>query len=211
MSRHYCLTGGLALLLGAAVWAGQGKEPASEEKARALKTVDAEPCAIGDWSESVRGLRGRLVLLQGRLLGDGKTRETAVYVELRYAPEAAGEPISVYFDADQLKCALHDADGKEVPETPIGGSGGRPGKVWVTLPYDSTLRLRVNPYAFGRAKDVGLLIPLNSTAWLIKTGDTGEYFLSGTLTVSPPKDHGRADAWQGELKLPKARISLKTP
>jgi hypothetical protein len=152
-----------------------------------------------------------LLLSQGRLLGDGKARETAVYVELRYAPEAAGEPISVFFDPDLLKCALHDADGKDVPETPMAGSGGRPGKDWVTLPYDSTLRLRVNPYAFGRAKDVGLLIPLNNTAWLITAGDSGEYFLSGTLAVSPPKDHGRTNAWQGELKLLKMKVTLKTP
>jgi hypothetical protein len=211
MLRQFFLTSGLAILLGFVNGAGERKKPAEGDKPSGTKAADAEPLAVGGWSESVRGLQGRLLLSQGRLLGDGKARETAAYVELRYAPEAAGKPIGVFFDPDQLKCALLDADDKEVPEHPIAGSGGRPGKDWVTLPYDSTLRLRFNPYAFGRAKDDGLLIPLNNTAWLIKAGDAGEYFLSGTLAVIPPKDHGRADAWQGELKLPKMKVSLKAP
>src|SRR5207237_9840364 len=38
--------------------------------------------ATGDWSEPVNGLRGRLILAQGRTLGHGKPRESLVYVEL---------------------------------------------------------------------------------------------------------------------------------
>jgi hypothetical protein len=209
MPKSFLFAGGVAILIGLLIRAGERNEKAENGKPPAAKPEEAEQLGVGDWSEPVRGLKGRLLLYQGRVLGDGKTRETLVYVELRYAPEAAGEPISVHFDPDQLKCALHDADGKAVPEHPGGGSGGRPGKGWVTLPYDSTLRLRVNPYAFGRAKDVGLLIPLNHASWLIKTGDAGDYFLSGTLAVNPPKDHGRANAWQGELKLPNMKVALK--
>ena len=70
-------------------------------------------------------------------------------------------------------------------------------------------RLRVNPICYGGGKD--LLIPLCDKVWLIAVGDTGDYFLSGTLTVSPPKAHGRANAWQGTLKLPKTKITLRKP
>ena len=38
--------------------------------------------ATGLWSETVDGVRGRLILAQGRVLGDGKARESLVYVEL---------------------------------------------------------------------------------------------------------------------------------
>jgi hypothetical protein len=58
------------------------------------------------------------------------------------------------------------------------------------------------------AENVGLLIPLGDTAWLIKAGDTGDYFLSGVLTVSPPKEHGRSNAWEGALRLPRIKIAL---
>lgn len=179
----------LALLLTTAPLA-----PAADEKT----TI-----ATGGWSEAVNGLRGRLVLAQGRTLGDGTIRESLVYVELENVVNTASGEVLLSFDPDALKCELTDATGKAVAPTPVAGSGGRPGKMLVTIPYDASIRLRINPYAFGRAE--GLLIPLNNTAWQIK--DDADYFLSGTLTVTAPAE--KADAWKGELKLPKAKISLK--
>ena len=161
--------------------------------------------ATGGWSEAVNGLRGRLILAQGRTLGDGKIRESLVYVELENVTNTASGEVHVSFDPDALKCELTDAAGKAVAPTPVPGSGGRPGKTVVTIPYDGSVRLRANPYAFGRAE--GLLIPLNTIAWHIK--DDADYFLAGTLTVTAPE--GKAGAWKGELKLPKAKISLKKP
>jgi hypothetical protein len=155
----------------------------------------------GDWSEVVDGLRGRLVLAQGRTLGDGKTRESLVYIELENAGATRG--LTVQFDPDALSCELTDAGGKAVAQAPGAGSGGRPGKSVVTLPYDSAARLRANPYGFGRAE--GLLIPLNRGAWHITGG--ADYSFSGTLAVTPPA--GVADAWKGELKLPRVKVSLR--
>ena len=160
--------------------------------------------ATGTWSEPVNGLRGRLVLARGRTLGDGKTRESLVYVELENVANTHSGKETVAFDPDALKCELTDSAGKAVAPAPVPGSGGRPGKSSVTIPFDSSIRLRANPYAFGRAE--GLLIPLNNTAWHIK--DEAEYSLSGTLTVAPPDD--KADGWKGELKLPGAKIALKS-
>ena len=161
--------------------------------------------ATGDWSEPVNGLRGRLILAQGRVLGDGKTRESLIYTELENVALTSAGKVDIEFDPNALKCELSDAAGKPVPKTPGGGSGGRPGKTWVTIPFDSSIRLRVNPFAFGRAE--GLLIPLNHAAWHIK--DTADYYLSGTLTVAPPES--KSEAWKGVIKLPKAKISLKPP
>ena len=72
----------------------------------------------------------------------------------------------------------------------------------MTIPYDSTVRLRANPYDFGRAE--GVLVPLNATAWHLT--EPGDYRLSGTLTVTPPE--GKTDAWKGVLKLPAASVKL---
>jgi hypothetical protein len=159
--------------------------------------------ATGGWSEAVSGLRGRLILARGRALGDGKTRESLVYVEIENVTHTHSGEVAVYFDPDALKCELADAAGKAVAPTPIPGSGGRPGKVRVTVPFDSSIRLRANPYAFGRAE--GLLIPLNHAAWHIK--DTAVYHLSGTLTVTPPEV--KVDAWKGTLRLPAAKVRVR--
>ena len=156
--------------------------------------------AVGGWSDRVDGLRGRLVLARGRVLGDGRTRESVAYVELEYAPDAVGGAAVVVFDPDALRCELTDAAGTAVPPAPVPGSGGRPGKAVLTLPHDTTVRLRASPYGFGRPD--GFLIPLTGTAW--HATDRAEYHLSGTLTVTPPAD--RPGAWTGELRLPRATV-----
>ncbi len=177
-----------------------------------LRGQEMKPIAIGDWSEWNDGLRGRMLLSEGRICSpDGKTRETLVFVELENEL-GSDRLVDVYFAPDRFKCELRDADGEPVPEHQISDNRrGQPGQCWVTLPDGSALRLRVNPYCCGRAKDVGLLIPLCHTAWLISAGDSDDYFLSGALTITPPKDHGRVDAWQGTLKLPKTKITLGKP
>jgi hypothetical protein len=157
----------------------------------------------GDWSEPVNGVRGRLIIAQGRTLGDGKIHESLIYVELENVANTHSGVVRIQFDPDALKCELTDAAGKAVTQCPVTGSGGRPGKTLVTIPFDSSIRLRANPFAFGRAE--GLLIHLNTGSWHIK--DDADYLFSGTLTVTPPK--GDSDAWKGELKLPKAKVSLK--
>jgi hypothetical protein len=52
---------------------------------------------------------------------------------------------------------------------------------------------------------------MGDTSWLIEREDTGDYFLSGVFTVSPPKDHGRPEAWHGTRNLPKTKINIGKP
>jgi hypothetical protein len=165
--------------------------------------------AVGDWSTPVDNLRGRLLIAQGRILGAGKTRETVMYVELQNVSAAVGDdPLHVYFE-NKLRCELHDGSGKLVPPKGYGANGGRPGPSWITLPCDSSMRLRFGLYGHGRAKDAGLLIPLPDDSWFLPAEATDDFYLSGTFTVSPPKDHGRDRAWKGTLALPKAKISVQ--
>src|SRR5215208_1263014 len=93
--------------------------------------------AVGGWSEPIDGLRGRLLVYHGRTLGDGKARETLVYVELQNVAETGERWLT--FDPDTLACELLDAAGKAVKPTPVAGGGGRPGKSVVTIPFDSSI------------------------------------------------------------------------
>ena len=169
---------------------------------------DKTVLATGDWSEPLNGLRGRLVIAQGRALGASSVRESLVYVELENVSQTQSGVLAVHFDPGSLKCDLLDAAAKSVPQTGTGGSGGRPGAVWVSLPFDSVLRVRANPFGFGRPD--GLLIPLNNATWMIRAGDRNAYSLAGTLTVTPPLDHGRADAWTGVLTLAAVKLTAPT-
>ena len=153
----------------------------------------------------MNGLRGRLILAQGRTLGDSKIRESLLYVELENVSNTHSGELNVHFDPDALKCELTDVAGKAIAQAPTRGSGGRPGQSWVAIPFDSSIRLRANPYAFGRAE--GMLIHLNNASWHIE--NAADYYLSGTLTVAPPE--AKVDAWKGALKLPKLKFSLKPP
>src|SRR4029450_4838937 len=85
--------------------------------------AEKSPVAVGDWSEPADGLRGRLLVSQGRTLGDGKARETLVYVELKNVAEAGERWLT--FTPDALACELFDAAGKAVKPKPVFGSGGR--------------------------------------------------------------------------------------
>jgi hypothetical protein len=165
--------------------------------------------AAGDWSEPVEGVRGRLIVTLGRTLGGGKVRETTIYLELQEVSDAVGQPKDVYFDPshERLKCQLLDADGKEVPQGAGARSGGNPGPCWLTLPHDSTIRLPVSPYGFGRDPADGLLLPFTQSQWLIPAGQTRH--LAATFTSQPPKGHDRTKVWQGTLTLPK--MSVKAP
>jgi hypothetical protein len=182
-----------------------------------LRGEEMKAIAVGKWSEWDNGLRGRLLLFKGRSMLTPDHRETLVFVELENQVAESESLIDVYFDPENLKCRLDNHKGDAVPPRTMTVSQReffehrRPARCWVTLPDASSLRLRVNPYCAGEVEDIGLLIPFHEAAWMIEAGDTGDYFLSGVLTVRPPKDHGRANAWQGKLELPRMRIALGKP
>lgn len=166
-------------------------------------SLAAEPSvlATGAWSEPVDGLRGRVIVALGKDLRGGG-RESLVYVELEHAQGVHRNALAVLFDPAAVRWAMVDAGGKAVPAAPAFGSGGRPGKTWLTLPYDSSARMRAN--AYGHARVGGVFVLTDSTAWHLTAA--GRYDLTATLTVAPPAD--RPDAWKGELRLPPARITV---
>ena len=169
-----------------------------------------EPKSIGGWSEPTNGLRGRLLFAEapkadkyGLLIGE-------VYLELQNV--SAGDTMYVYYVASisPLHCQLRDFDGKSVESGPSPGSDGRPSPCWLALPYDSTLRFntRVGP-AFAPAHPcLFFCVGLEGGAWEILLTATNDYFLSGTFTISAPKNETRPRVWEGTLKLPPVRIPV---
>lgn len=181
----------LGILLLGTLAAGQ-----ATKSARPGGTADPTLIAAGEWSEEVEGLRGRLVLAEGR-----KPAEVVTYLELRNAPEAVGNDIDVYVNPD-LACEMRDARGKLIPAGGGFGGGGVPGPQWVTLSHDSTIRLRLSPYGF--FDNDGQLITIVMKHWTIQRGEMAS--LSATFT-SDPKDEKRPRAWKGTLKLSPVKIA----
>ncbi len=184
---------------------------------------DTNVVALSDWSQPVRAaygatLRARMIIsLEKSPANAGTHKETAFYLEFQNVTGATGSPLQFYFDPGRaLSCELLDADGKPPPAEAMAGSGGGAGPCWITLPYDSTIRLRANMYGYGLKPEDGFMLvmsPPNRKAWIIRPGNTKTYFMSGTFTVSTPKNHVTKDfddartIWTGTLELPKMKLS----
>ena len=123
----------------------------------------------------------------------------------------------VFFNpSDGLTFELLDADDKVVAPSPTFGSGGDVGAGWITLPYDSTVRLRANPGGWGTPKEAALALPLrpmNGQYWLFKEVPKADHFLAGKLTIAPPTDDTfeHRDDWRGTIEFPKTKLSFKKP
>jgi hypothetical protein len=190
---------------------------------------DTNIIAMGDWSKpvgSVGGplLRGRLLITQEHDPGYMDTFEaTHLYLELENVSDPSAGPVKLYFDPiNQLHCELSDANGKPPPEGRGGGFGGDGGgdgvaANWITLPYDSTVRLRANGRN-GWEQGDGLLLVIavpNQQFWRIWPGDTNTYFFSGTFTVRAGTNSTLSGnvpdgtEWHGKLEFPKMRISVQ--
>ncbi len=190
--------------------------------------------AAGNWSKPASDLLG--YALRGRLLlcESPKDKGTAVYLELQECSEMWGGCLDVYCNLEPSvalgghpdaqgrkrveKAAaiweLRDASGKLVPQSPGGFGGGAPGASWVSMPSDSTVRLRASVYGGGRLEDGSLSIFFLSNHWVIPPRSTNDYYLSCIFTVDPPKNQvalPEHHVWQGTLVLPKMKIPVQRP
>jgi hypothetical protein len=194
--------------------------------------------AISDWSKPVDGcnflnggncatIRGRLVILQGHFPGDAsELLSTMVYVDLQ---NLGLRPAEIYFDAEHghdfrpaykggLNCDLFNSNGKPVPQRASFFSGGCPSSGWITLLYDSTVRLRANCFGIRSPKEGGLVLPFPAKEWFIESNDTNCYYLSATFTSIAPINHfsedvkhARSVIWDGTLEFPKIKILVHQP
>jgi len=185
-----------------------------------LGQTDTNLIAAGDWSEAVTDrfqhtLRGRL------LVYDEQSRSAAnharVYLELQHVFTGGWDnPAEIYFDIglnDDLHFDMRDSLDRPIPQYPVTIRGPAPNPCWVTLPCDSTVRLRADTYTLGPKEKVdGLEVLVRNGCWLIRPNATNEIFLSGSFTPSPNHPSPlKYDVWQGTLKLPKVKIPVRKP
>ena len=155
-------------------------------------------------------LRGRVLILEGKSAAyAGQVPETQVYLELQNVSTTTGTAMEVYFDPRLgLRCEVRDSSGRPPPQVGQGGSGAFPSACWVTLPYDSTIRVRASWYGYGNPREGGLKIPLVEP--LVITGsNTNSYYLSGTFSAQTQSDHVPGPnrvIWQGTLKIPAVKV-----
>jgi hypothetical protein len=172
-------------------------------------TNPPKPMTAGDWSETVQGLRGRLLVTEEAAKFNG-TRMELVYLELRNVGGVAN-PMAIYYDPDDaFQYDLLDDSKHPIPQGPIEGDVMSPFPFWIMLPYDSTLRFRVSVDGYGIPKDAGLLIGLMPGAWDISPTSHGDHFLSASFSVNPPAASDLR-AWRGVLKLPSVKIPVSGP
>jgi len=90
----------------------------------------------------------------------------------------------------------------------VGGQDiGPPDAVWVVLPSDCTIRLRLSRR--GTVGKGGVRVGVSHNEWNLKFNAPGEYTCSATFASDPPKDGGHQEAWSGTLKLPPIKIQVK--
>ena len=185
---------------------------------------DTNIVAISEWSKPVSTtngtiLRARMIISQEHSPAHaGPQKETAFYLEFQNVTAAVGFPLQFYFDPGRaFRCELLDATGKPPPPEGGAGSGGGAGPYWITLPYDSTIRLRANMYGCGLKPENGFMLvmsPPNMQRWTIRAGQSKTYSISGTFTATTPKHYVPKDSeeartiWSGTLELPKMNLTL---
>jgi hypothetical protein len=195
-----------------------------------LAQTDTNLIGAGDWSVPVSDGKGwQAFTLRGRLLlyddhAEGAGNHARVYLELQQIlnPTKTLNPVEIYYNPNMgfdneppgLLLGLRDARGQEIPEGPnainrmFNGAFNKP--YWITLPDDSTVRIRADYFGAGYNETNGLNILGRPHSWTIPRHATNDFYLHGTFIStnshpSPLNYH----IWQGKLELPPVKIPAK--
>lgn len=183
--------------------------------------TDTNLIAAGGWSEAVKDSDG--YTLRGRLLVyDEHTPpyHARVYLELQHVFNDSGwwdSPFEIYFkvsSSDVLHFEMRDGHDQPIPMFPVVIRGPVESPYWVTLPCDSTVRVRADWCNMGpSSKPDGLEIFMqDGGCWLMPPDATNDFYLSASFT--PPTNHPSSlnyHVWHGTLVLPKVKIPVKNP
>jgi len=190
-----------------------------------------------DWSAPVadkgQTLRGRLWVGEGHYWSDPRRSaerywvHAPVYLELEHVVTFGwDQPIQIYFDIfSGLRFEMHDGSGKSIRPQGVLFGAILPEPYWVTLPCDATVRLRADVYTAGNSTnmtDEEILVGdggKGPAEWVIPRISTNDYFLSCTfspLTNQPSFSRYHPSplsypVWEGTLKLPSVRVSVRKP
>ncbi len=180
------------------------------------------PEETAGWSEIVEGLRGRLVITDGDILGKPKAVRTdgdrtfCVYVELQnLGPQNRMVPLyrPYCFQNGEFTFELMDPAGNVVPRAKeFVGYDVFPNAIWLQLPPDSTMRFPVTTGGFGEALHDGRLgVGLEMDRhWNLSSEPTQRFRLrcrfspaeGASFTKAPPAPAEAFEVWKGSLDLP---------
>ena len=170
----------------------------------------AEPAANDGWSETVGGLRTRLVFGEGRTISG--TRLPEVYLELHNASDS-GNPMEFDFNGQKsLQFELRTADGKPAAKPAVTVVDGTvSGPFHIAVPRDGTLRFPVTWIGgYSTRPDSGTQLCFETAFWEIPRADQSDYFLSATLEIpQTPSDPKKVEAWHGSIKIPAVKAPTK--
>jgi hypothetical protein len=170
-----------------------------------LPLIGAAALASDDagWSQPVKGLRGRLLVLPPQ---NGDSPFCRVLIEFENVDSVLGQK-KIRFSPDKLSLKVTDKNGKELPP-PLGAYEGV-SPLWETiaLPSEGSIRFRISIHGLGHdpRRDKVIVDVGSDKAWVIPQ-DRTTYFLSGSLSIPGEKsDHPHMD-WSGTLAFPKVEI-----
>mgnify|MGYP001301312762 CR=1 FL=1 len=167
------------------------------------------PYTSEGWSTPVNGVKARFSFAEGNIVNG--TRLIQVYLELKNVSDL-GNPLYLYFDPSaSVRGEVRNSANKGVK-----GSGGPfdqliPSPYIITLPRDSTLIINVTANGWGVPKDEKALIGMMNDDWMIKRGDTAEYYLTGTFLAGQPPKEVDGQVWTGTIQIPTRRIDVLNP
>jgi len=181
--------------------------------------TDTNLLASGDWSKPVQDDQG--YTLRGRLLVYDQQSfpfHARIYLELQHVfrGDRWDGPVAFYYNLDSgdvLHFDMRDGLNQPVPTFPVSIRGPGLPPYLITMPCDSTIRLRADWYDMGPpTQPDGFEIFVVGGCWLIKHDATNDFYLSASFT--PPKDltsvlnELKYHFWQGTLDLPKVKIPV---
>ena len=187
---------------------------------------------VGEWSKPVTDtagytLRGRLLIFDTPHFTNQPGPASAqtvwwgnapVMLELENLTPGQAKPVGVYFAlGDGFEGGLKDAAGKPVTNNNLmffsGPISPYTRQSWLTIPADSSVRVRVDPSlgGFSPRRDWLTLELSMGERWTISS-NSPPYFFSGNF--SPPTSHPTPPGmhvWDGFLQLPPVKLQWKAP
>jgi hypothetical protein len=171
---------------------------------------DTNQIFIGNWSDTVGGLRMRFVVSSKQERAD--FRRAVVYLEMENVSNVIN-PIE-FNSSFSLNCTLTNSAGNPPPNAMCLTSGFVCPPYWIYIPCDSTLKMRVddmNSWSVGIKGQTGVSMAVGSGCWLVPDNITNEYFLTGVFKVEqilqPEPEH--IHAWNGTIQLPRVKIDFQ--
>ena len=177
----------------------------------ALETGCASTVVPNDdatWSETSNGLRARLFTRLSHI--DNGTGIVVTQLELGNV-RAMKNPMLVTVHLKDITYRVTDADGRDVPASPMAFSSPVVDPIELVMPHDSSIRFRVGPLGFGIPADQAALVDLGPYFGRVLPRDGKTYYLGGVLDIPEVREvrGDRGTLWHGRLDIPRVRIATE--